>query len=391
MAMNQSTENLVTAGVYDQFNGNGYINDGATIYQPMNRAYTVMTTAAEVHQAEPPPAFVLGPYNHRKRLLSCIVENWPESDSFNSLPVECNQSPRDRDVVDCAGVPMKKPFSWEAEDVAEYITTLDEACILDIESYEEIDKLEDQQKWIAQTYGPIYEPLLRPNAEPAARPKSLCINYDTHPKLSDISNHQHYAMPISKNDGKGNDTATSCENLIQTTDLDENNTEVDFSRSTDNLIATNATREEDFLYLNPAYNRSKCRTPLPVLSLNSSFYDESTSMNSSMYDPNSMNVSQISGGGGGGGGGDKNSITSAVSYKLNAINPLENSVIDMDGDKVIGDEQMSTMKVAAENGKFFATHFYYLLSLITMKIVIYHAVKTKRNKKTEKHQIAIKK
>lgn len=357
--MNQSTENLIHVS-YDQLYGKGYANDAATIYQSVGRPPSstfeftsddaqMMTNVVPAIDAV--PSFVLGPYNHRKRLLSCIVENWPESDSFNSLPADINPSPRD--TTDCAGVPMKKPFSWEAEDVADYITTLDEACILDIESYEEVDKIPDQQHWIAQTCGPIYEPLLKPREDLYARPKSLCISYEAYSTrngdnhdigdtILGISNQQsaaEYSTIVN--------TAASCEILNQITDLDDNpkDSRLLQARSTDNLLL-NGHREDDFLYLNPAYNRSKCRTPLPVLSLNSSFYDESTSMNSSMHDPNTMTGSQMS--------GDRITTNNNNNSKYNAINPLENSMIELDGDKVIGEEQMSTMKVAAENGKYYA-------------------------------------
>lgn len=368
--MNQSTENLIYES-YDQLHGNGYVNNATTIYQTLARSPSMMTydlTTADVHQVNvatadgdtTPPNFVLGPYNQRKRLLSCIVENWPESDSFNSLPAEVSQSPRD--TIDCAGVPMKKPFSWEAEDVADYITTLDEACILDIESYEEIDKLDDQQKWIAQTYGPIYEPLLKPGEDFYARPKSLCLNYDTQRRVFDADALNDTTSSMSN--GQSPDeyatiaapaATTNSEYSPQITDLDDSPDEERLlhTSSTENLIL-NCQSDEDFLYLNPAYNRSKCRTPLPVISLNSSFYDESTSMNSSMYDPNVMANTQMY-------GGDK-SITnnnSIASQCHNAINPLENSVIEMDGDKALGDEQMSTMKVAAENGKWLDVFVYF--------------------------------
>lgn len=336
-AMNQSTENLIYTSC-DQLNG--YVNDAVVCQSgaPPSLTFDIIPEASAQTFASAPqstdgaPGFVLGPFNQRKRLLSCIVENWPECDSYNSLPVEINQSPR-HDIDDGSAVPMKKPFAWEAEDVKDYITTLDEACILDIESYEDITQITDQHQWAAQTYGPIYEPLLKPGENCYDRPKSLCINFETHPHLN----------------GERTATTTPSNELdekyarIMTTDLDhlpyQENGHYSALQSTDNLVLKGLV-DDEFLYLHPAYNRSKCRTPLPILSLNSSFYDESTSMNSSMYDANTLTASQAS--------NDK----TFMGNKLNTINPLENSVIELDGDKMLGEDQMSNMQVAAENGKY---------------------------------------
>lgn len=246
------------------------------------------------------------------------------------------------------------PFSWEAEDVTDYITTLDEACILDIESYEEIDQIPDQHKWMARTYGPIYEPLLKPGEDIYARPKSLCMNFETHPELTNPSPNN-----IMINSGGPDEKyakimkTSSCDVLSQSSPLNQSQENVHCLeyRSTDNLLIK---REEEFLYHNPAYNQSKCRTPLPVLSLNSSFYDESTSMNSSLYDTTStLGASQAC---------EEKTINF---IKFNAINPLENSVVDLDGDKAMGEDQVSNMKEAAENGKFV------LLLLFIWKYICY--------------------
>lgn len=340
MAMDQSTEKLIRSS-FEQ--SNGYVNEATCPPGPPLLTFdlTTMESACNDQQTinTAAPCFVLGPFSQRKRLLSCIVENWPETDSYNSLPMEINKSPRNNVQ------PAAKPLSWEAEDVTDYITTLDEACILDIESYEEIDQISDQHKWIARTYGPIYEPLLKPGEDIYARPKSLCINFENLPELTASSINTLTDNAMTNSSGPDEKYAkimktSSCDLLSQSTPLNQSQDNDDQClqyRSTDNLLIK---REEDFLYLNPAYNHSKCRTPLPVVSLNSSFYDESASMNSSLYDTSTLAASQVS---------EDQMINST---KFNTINPLENSVVDLDEGKTIVDDDVSNMKEAAENGKF---------------------------------------
>lgn len=344
MAAYKSTDDLIYA-MNDPLADDGCVNGATTNcqhHQPIGRPLSmpIELISVDVHNADdsaphpPPPCFVMGPYNHRKRLLSCIVENWSESDSYTSLPAEVNQSPLD--MVDSAIVPMKKPF-WEAEDAVDYITTLDEACILDIESCEDIDKLDDQQKWMAQTYGPIYEPLLKPGEDFDTRTKSANYIYDTGSKSGGGDTSSLSNGPLDDTYAEITRRAGSFEKLLRASEAGDFSGDGLHVRSTDNLLG-NGQREEDFLYFNPAYNRSKCRTPLQIISLNSSFCDESTSMNSSLYEANPMTSSQLS--------SDKSNMNGYVG-KGNTINPLENSIIEMGADR--GDEQM---QVAAENGKF---------------------------------------
>lgn len=334
--MDQSTENLIRTS-FEQLNG--YVNEATCPSGPPSLTFDL---TPEQHACnDPPPAmdttmpsFVLGPFNQRKRLLSCIVENWPETDSYNSLPTDINKSPRN-----VAAATAANPFSWEAEDVTDYITTLDEACILDIESYEEIDQIPDQHKWTARTYGPIYEPLLKPGEDIYARPKSLCMIFDAHAELVNLSPNNVMTNSGGPDEKYAKIMKTSSCDVLDQSPLNQSQDNVHCLqyRSTDNLLIK---REEDFLYLNPTYNQSKCRTPLPVLSLNSSFYDESSSMNSSLYETSTLGASQPA---------EEKTINS---IKFNAINPLENSVVDLDGDKAMADDQVSNMKEAAENGKF---------------------------------------
>lgn len=336
--MDQSTENLI----YTSCNQlDGYVNEAASLSGAPSLTFDLTTdshTISELGQEDVAPSFVLGPYNQRKRLLSCIIENWQESDSYNSLPAEINQSPRE--VV--SGIGGQKPFSWEAEDVTDYITTLDESCILDIESYEEIDRISEQHKWNPQTYGPIYEPLLKPGEQVFDRPLSSQLNYETFPMGNSSNN------IMTKSGGPDEKypkimTATSYEAIDPLENVGKSQEEINCPQysSTDNLLSKVPKDPEEFLYLNPAFNHSKCRTPLPVLSMNSSFYDETTSMNSSMHEMNPGTMSQMNG-----------TEKSFNCGKFNAVNPLETSIVDLDGNKSFGEDQVSNMQVTAENGEF---------------------------------------
>lgn len=79
------------------------------------------------------PNFVLGSYDPRRRPVS-MYEPWNEflqPDEYTSLPPDLINTQNTTAIIarNC----------WEAED-AEFITTLDETTILDIESYENIQK-----------------------------------------------------------------------------------------------------------------------------------------------------------------------------------------------------------------------------------------------------------
>lgn len=327
--MNQSTERLLataspTSDCYGHTNGGTDYDSNASSMSPR----CVSPESSVFYSDTPaPPSFALGGA-YRTRHLSCILENWSESESYNSLPPEFTKKTDDSfdGLLD-----LQQPMAWEAEDVTEYITTLDESCILDIESIERIDQ-----------FGCV------PNGT-SAIPTSA-IHY--HPQKSSNSTNQSRdsllfgssVMTISggPNEKFPNIMTTSCYGSLNSASTVTMMAEVDVHQSTEELLPPkNMTYE--FLYLNamPSINNQpKSRSPLPV-SLSSSFCDGTTSMNNSFYESKSMQTSMDVMGGSNGGGCSKAKI-----------NPLELSMISQDGSNALVDESIPSMKEKVDNGEY---------------------------------------
>lgn len=343
--MDQSTENLLTSPFHQS---NGYINESLNNSSEPSSLEFIPTTSSTPEPLMTSLPFALGPYQQRRRLLSCIVENWPESDSYNSLPMEINKN-NNSDFTepkfmcrDSNGVLVEKPLSWEAEDVSDYITTLDESCILDIESYEDITQifkatngngttaiktLPEQNQTFSSAKELYTQSLNR-------RPKSL------HEPLAN-QNPVKFGIPIEKYPK----IMTACYGALNTI---ENKNTIEGAiipstqyLSTENLIhAQSKGISEEFLILNPAFKQSKCRTPFPGVSLNNSFYDEMTSAHSSTNALQHLNGEL---------GMNRNDSFN--------INPLEVSMVEGGGSALGSDirlfdpEMIANVQTAAENGE----------------------------------------
>lgn len=113
----------------------------------------LLSSASSVSSIDRPmlPNFQLGPM--RQRHLSCIVENWSETDSYSSLPTEL--TPKSKIFPE----DLNSSRAWEAEDLDEYITTLDESNIIDIKSIEKVDCVpfnNGNHCWTPTIYGQRY-------------------------------------------------------------------------------------------------------------------------------------------------------------------------------------------------------------------------------------------
>lgn len=256
---------------------------------------------------------------YRTRHLSCIIENWSESESYNSLPPEVTIKKND-DVF--TSIANQKPVPWEAEDLAEYITTLDESCILDIESIENVNQIGTIPNWQSTVYGPKYQSFedINKSGGPVEKyPKIMttsCYGTLNNPFI-DIDDQ---STSINSHNGNNHNTSTSLIN----------------SGSSENLLQ-NIAATDQYIAQQLISNEAKCRSPIST-SMTNSIYDGSTSMNNSFYQSSSIDMS------------------------ANRINSLESSMTltQTDDGKIYGDENTgssSNMTELVNCGKF----LFYLL------------------------------
>lgn len=319
--MDQSTEKLLKSSNNSDslFGISNYYDTSQSI------AYDLAASANSPEQSiivDTLPTFTLGAY--RTRHLSCILENWSESESYNSLPTEVTQKNDESfNTLD------QKPMSWEAEDVTEYITTLDESCILDIESVERIDKVSNEGKnpWSKSQYHSCTQ---RPSNEGIRKMVTVDVHStDTSDaNISDVKS----GGPVLK---YPKIMTTSCYGALSNPFIDKSLEDMNtIHKSTDELIHKN--QHDDFIYLNPMINnQAKCRSPLPT-SLSNSFIDGSSSMNTSFTECKSMQSSIEFGGPG---------------AKTTTINPLEMSMISPDGSKYFGEEAVGRFEEVVDQGE----------------------------------------
>lgn len=189
--------------------------------------------------SSPEPNFMLGPYQQRRRLLSCIAENWPETDAYNSMTLDCHESMLDTDCFDDNQLQLNEtePFACpsETDDPTDFIFTLDESCILDIESLEDVSEI------------PIPD-----TAADVKRPSSSAS----------------FVRPIGTNDRSLTKSCYGQLEKVGRADDDDN-----FGANEINGIC------RDFIFLNPAFNQGKCRTPLPLTLMPRSVYAPSVEQN----------------------------------------------------------------------------------------------------------------
>lgn len=279
--------------------------------------------------------FQLGPLYGRTRHLSCIIENWSESESYNSLPPEINKSNDESfDYVN-----QQKPSSWEAEDLSDYISTLDESCILDIESLEEINSNSEQQKsdyqWTSSVHGPKYHEYQ----------KEIQINQSNHQSLNSIIEtdlNQINAIMI-KSGGPVEKypkiMSQSCYGQLNNPFIDTNTLE-----QVKNVDATDLDKENEFQSIGPVFNnQAGSRSPL-CQSMTQSLTGAGESMFNSLCQLKSM----------------QNSMDSSLQPK-SSINPLETSMttsIQDESKKFTKD----TFNDLVDNGKFYCCLVYFLFT-----------------------------
>ena len=281
------------------------------------------------------PTFVLGTY--RTRHLSCILENWSESESYNSLPTEINQKPDDafEGIAD-----HQKPVPWEAEDVNEYITTLDESCILDIESLEHIDEisLKETKKSYNRSLNSSMEYLnLNKNRSNNNSTTGSTITLAASNAIENMSCEPNFkaGRPIEK---YPNIMTASCYGSLVSPFGDKR-----MNASTDELLQKSV---ENIFDINTVLvsNEAKCRSPLSV-SLSNSYCEGLTSMNNSFYEPKSMQSSVEFGMG----GSTSMASSGTLQNSKTKINPLETSTISNDGNKTQMEEP--SVREMIDNGK----------------------------------------
>lgn len=150
----KSTEKLLTP-IYEMI-GVDNMNFSAALEPGVD--YSLSSSQADVGDTgneQEVPNFVLGPYDNRRRPMS-MYEPWfnlIEPEGYTSLPPEVPDNACTSLNFDQYSMANNKTY-WEAEDADEYMTTLDESTILDIESFENIQKgmeKHEQQQFVTVT------------------------------------------------------------------------------------------------------------------------------------------------------------------------------------------------------------------------------------------------
>ncbi|KFB35321.1 AGAP013349-PA-like protein [Anopheles sinensis] len=125
----------------------GLLNISYVPSNPDNPEY-----AAIVKQDQLVPDFILGLPHHSStpkkngRPVS-MYEPWTQAEAFRSLPAEMLRNATKLIDIDfeteaaAVAAAAATKSCWEAEDADEFITTLDESAILDIESYEDLSHI----------------------------------------------------------------------------------------------------------------------------------------------------------------------------------------------------------------------------------------------------------
>lgn len=214
------------------------------------------------------PNFVLGPYDPRRRPVS-MYEPWfnlIEPEAYTSLPPDVPDNACSSLNFDQYSIANKT--YWEAEDADEYMTTLDESTILDIESFENIqqgiEKQEQQQQYVT-------------------------VTADVHLPQSHLQTVGAgiYAT-IRKNDKKMNNNkidadATEMQIMLTTTKTSSSNTPPNIMTAScyGTLNACHSRIEQP--------NQEFVENTLHTISMTNSIIDEYSSMNSStLFEPNSL-------------------------------------------------------------------------------------------------------
>lgn len=345
-----------------------YSDDTLSLYDGCPTSSQPATPDPDVFYTEPPsaqaPNFVPGPVHggYRTRHLSCILENWSESESYTSLPT--TESAAAAAACDDAFA-AAKPMSWEAEDVDEYITTLDESCILDIQSIERIDRIDRHAVSMATMprHRNREKTVHRVQAELHSVPDEFVSGgpVETYPNIMTASCYGSLAGdPYDEQAPPPLPPAPPPP--VPESDVLEQLTQM--LRNTEELMASQQLLQQqqqqqqhheqqqqqqqpDYLILNPPLlhsNQPKCRSPLPV-SLNSSFCEVGTSggctsMNNSFYEVRSMQTSIDFG------AGCTGLVKNGQVTEKAAINPLDVSFLSQDGCTT------ETVELMVDNGEY---------------------------------------
>lgn len=223
------------------------------------------------------PNFVLGPYDPRRRPVS-MYEPWfnlIEPEGYTSLPPDVSDNACTSLNFDQYSVANKT--YWEAEDADEYMTTLDESTILDIESFENIQQGIDKQQQQQQQY--------------------VTVTADVHhhqSHLKSVGTDIGIYATIRKNDKK-----------MKNNKIDADSTEMQImltTTSTSSNVPPNIMTASCYGTLNACPpsridqqpNQEFVENTLHTISMTNSIIDEYSSMNSStLFEPNSLISSSV--------------------------------------------------------------------------------------------------
>lgn len=187
-------------------------------------------------------------FQQRRRLLSCIAENWPEAEIYSSTNEVFDDSIKEFKInLNDEKLLLPKHFAWEDDDSTDFILALDESRILDIESLEDVRECESHGE---------------------SMPKRMSVT----PLSSRASSHP----PIETNDLMCTSYYGKLESDVENVHLKCCSTENITNNSIDGI-------SEKFIFLNPVFSQGKCRTPLPLLKI---YDNDSISLTSTNHDQN---------------------------------------------------------------------------------------------------------
>lgn len=272
-SMNQSMEQLLDTSL----NLDGCSNsvcDELDCCPPLINFENYPTIQDDVDQTVP-SNFVLGPYKSER--LSAIHENW-STDGYSSLPVEILQ----KSEMEFA----KQITAWEAEDTKDFMTTLDESCILDIESLESVHQIQEPIYWsppkLITTSAEIH------NSSPKFTSTPIKNLFDTKSADSSLNSSQIFSTntfgggPVEK---YPKIMTQSCYGELPSS---WNVVVIGGNKSDDDEISVLNKSTDDLLKNDLPKNR---KAKGGTQSLNTSFYEGCNSMNSSFIETKSMDSS----------------------------------------------------------------------------------------------------
>lgn len=356
--MDQCTERLLQTSQHSSIS-----SPAPSTPDPSDVFYVDDTVALVQSNNIAPPAAHFLPGGYRTRHLSCIMEQWSESESYTSLPIEpTNQSIPTENHAD---ILRSESRSWEAEDVDEYITTLDESCLLNIESLERIDRIGSASEELSKTSSWPQKTTSNQNivvevehhVHPDARASPLrnCHGgggevVHRYPNIMTTSCYGSLSGDPYENAYDDDDYREPAATALPETDVLEQLTQM--LRNTEELVTRQQLQLQqeqqqqqqqpqhndnyDYLILNPPLylnNQPKCRSPLPI-SLNSSFCE--TSLNNSFHERASSMQTSI----------DFGKCGTPSITQPSTVNPLDMSFASQD------DSNVESLELMVDNGEY---------------------------------------